>query len=370
MLSLNTAWRWMIVAKLAIVALLFAYKTQHYPYMGYQHLLVDYHWGFIKRALIGAIWSLAFPQVPIWAVFVSGGLVIVVAFVLFLLAFRKTYGFDDAHLPLFVFIACSPMFFANYVQTIGYFDIYGCIAGLVLLLIPARSFLYVVVAALLAMLLIVIHHIHTLMYVPTLTAIVVARYYLLLPRGKAEIAFGFAALMAVALLFVVAQFAGSPPVTQAEFHAYMESRMAFAITRDTPIDSNIWYQSARSEFVRTWEMIGKNTLRLPVYALILAAHAPLVGYFRRSVAALNATRHRQLAWLALAGISFGYVLISIAVNDWARWFSNWGVCMVLMMFALRSLPASPVAPLADNARNRRFGWIVTVLPRVGSTIPF
>ncbi len=367
----GTAWRRMIVAKLVIVAILFAYKTQHYPYMGYQHLLVDYHWGFIKRALIGTIWSSVFPKVPIWAVFFTGGLVIVIAFVLFLLVFRRTFGFDEKHLPLFVFTACSPMVFANFVQTIGYFDVYGCIAALILLLMPARRLTYVLAAALMAMLLIVIHHIHTLMYVPTLTAIVGARYFLHQRRTGGEIAIGLAALMSVGVLFLAAQFAGSPPVPEAEFRAYMEARMAFPITSATPIDSAIWYQSLQNEFVRSWEMIGKNTLRLPVYALVLLAHLPLIAFFRRTVASLNVPMHRRLVWIAVIVVSVGYVLIASAVNDWSRWFANWGVCMVLLLFAIRTLPArTEAAPIAEDSSTRRFGWIVTAIPRIGTTVPF
>ena len=47
-----------------------------------------------------------------------------------------------------------------------------------LLLIPARSLAYVLLAALFSVVLVLIHHIHLLMYVPTIAAIVVLRYYL------------------------------------------------------------------------------------------------------------------------------------------------------------------------------------------------
>ena len=39
------------------------------PYVPYIHLLVDYHFGFTKRALIGAIVSLFTSKVPVWLVF-------------------------------------------------------------------------------------------------------------------------------------------------------------------------------------------------------------------------------------------------------------------------------------------------------------
>jgi hypothetical protein len=45
---------------------------------------------------------------------------------LFVTLFRRTFGFDDRHMPLFVFMAGSPFFFKNFMHTLGHFDIYGC----------------------------------------------------------------------------------------------------------------------------------------------------------------------------------------------------------------------------------------------------
>ena len=81
-------------------------------------------------------------------------------------------------MPLFVFMAGSPFFLKNFMHTLGHFDIYGCAFAIGLLLMPARSVAFVVLAALASMILILIHHIHLLMYVPTIAVIVVLRYYL------------------------------------------------------------------------------------------------------------------------------------------------------------------------------------------------
>ena len=75
-------------------------------------------------------------------------------------------------------MAGSPFFLKNFMYTLGHFDIYGCAFAICLLLIPARSLVFVLLAALGSMILILIHHIHLLMYVPTIAVIVVLRYYL------------------------------------------------------------------------------------------------------------------------------------------------------------------------------------------------
>ena len=68
-------WRLMLAVNVAVLTGVFLYKITLPPYVPYIHLLVDYHFGFIKRALIGAIVSLFIAKVPVWLVFALGGAV-------------------------------------------------------------------------------------------------------------------------------------------------------------------------------------------------------------------------------------------------------------------------------------------------------
>jgi hypothetical protein len=106
--------------------------------------------------------------VPVWLVFALSGAVWLITLALFIKLFRKTFGFDDEHLPLRLFVAGSPFFLKNFMHTLGHFDIYGCAFAIALLLVPARSVGFVISAALASMILILIliHQIHVLMYVP------------------------------------------------------------------------------------------------------------------------------------------------------------------------------------------------------------
>ncbi len=171
----------MLAVNVAVLIGVFLYKITREPYVPYIHLLVDYHFGFTKRALIGAVTALFFTKVPVWLVFALSGAVWLITLGLFVKLFRRTFGFDDEHMPLFVFMAGSPFFLKNFMHTLGHFDIYGCAFAICLLLVPARSVAFVLLAAAGSMILILIHHIHFLMYVPTIAAIVVLRYYL--PQG-------------------------------------------------------------------------------------------------------------------------------------------------------------------------------------------
>ena len=91
---------------------------------------------------------------------------------------------------------------------------------------PARSLAFVLLAALASMILILIHHIHLLMYVPTIAVIVVLRYYLVQGFDRQNVTVGIAAALCVGLLFLAAQFLGTMKVPEAEFVRYLQSRMA------------------------------------------------------------------------------------------------------------------------------------------------
>src|SRR5215208_5011654 len=193
-------WRLMLAVNAALLVGVFWHKVTLPPYVPYIHLLVDYHFGFTKRALIGAIISL-----------LTAGL--------FVQLFRRTFGFDQARLPLFVLMAGSPFFLKNFMHTLGHFDIYGCLFAICLLLIPARSLAYVLLAAMFSIVLVLIHHIHLLMYVPTIAVIVILRHYLMQGVTRQNAVAGIASLVALGLLFVTAQFYGTVPVPEAEFVA-------------------------------------------------------------------------------------------------------------------------------------------------------
>ncbi|MFX5987642.1 hypothetical protein ABTF25_19685, partial [Acinetobacter baumannii] len=66
-------WRVLLALNAAIMAGVFIHKIQLPPYVPYIHLLVDYHFGFVKRALIGAVVALFTAKVPVWLVFALGG---------------------------------------------------------------------------------------------------------------------------------------------------------------------------------------------------------------------------------------------------------------------------------------------------------
>ena len=365
-------WRLMLAVNVAVVIGVFLHKIALPPYVPYVHLLVDYHFGFIKRALIGAAVSLFAGRIPVWLVFAIAGAVWLTTLGLFVQLFRRTFGFEEKHLPLFVFMAGSPFFLKNFMHTLGHFDIYGCLLAICLLLVPARSIWYVLLATLFSIVLILIHHIHLLMYVPTIAVIVIIRYYLAADVNRTNAAIGILAALCLGGLFVTAQFFGTMPVPEAEFVRYLQGRMADASRTDLLSFSYIWYQPLSKEISDTWARMPSNLLGVPAFALLIWLHTPLWRYFADTIRTLAEGWHRRITIASLIGVSLGYLVMFAIVFDYSRWVSNWAVCMFLILHAIKTLPASrPVPPIAGHDRKTTiFGWIVTLIPRVGIVRPF
>jgi hypothetical protein len=365
-------WRLMIAVNAAVIIGVFLYKITREPYVPYIHLLVDYHFGFIKRALIGATVSLFIAKVPVWFVFALGGAVWLATLGLFVVLFRRTFGLDDKQMPLFVFMIGSPFFFKNFMHTLGHFDIYGCALALVLLLIPARSIAFVAFAAAASVILILIHHIHFLMYVPAIAVIVVLRHHLAVGVSRQNVLAGIAALIGISLLFVAAQFYGSMPIPEDEFVRYLRQRMTDPSQGSLLSFSYIWYQPLSREIHDTWERMPSNLLGIPVFAALIWLHTPLWKYFVDLIKALSNRAHLRIVVGGIGLISLGYLIIFAVVFDYSRWISNWAVCMFLILHAVKQLPASRTVPSieVDDRRASIFGWIVTLIPRVGIVRPF
>lgn len=368
----HNPWRLLLAINAAVIAGVSIHKILLPPYVPYIHLLVDYRFGFIKRALIGAIVALFVAKVPVWLVFALGGALWLVTAGLFVWLFRRTFGFENRTLPLFVLMAGSPFFLKNFMHTLGHFDIYGCALAIVLLLVPARSILFVALAVLFSVILVLIHHIHFLMYVPTIVAIVVIRHYLACVGTRTSVAFGGVAVLGIGTLFLALQFLGTMPIPETTFVEYLQSRMPDPSRTDLLQFAYIWYQPLAKEIAATWAWLPHNLPGIPVFALLIWLHTPLWRYFSDLIHGLADDRHRRVVVAALIGISLAYLVMFAMVFDYSRWVSNWAVCMFLMLHAVKTLPAAQTAPAIPEAepKTNLFGWAVTLIPRVGIVRPF
>jgi hypothetical protein len=230
----------------------------------------------------------------------------------------------------------------------------------------------VLLAAAASMILILVHHIHLLMYVPTIAVIVLLRHYLARGFDWQNVTLGVAALLCVGLLFFAAQFLGTMAVSEAELVRYLEGRMADPGRTDLLSFSFIWYQPLAREISDTWQRMPSNILGVPVFVLLVWLHSPLWRYFAGLIRSLADDSHRRIVVWAIAAVSAAYLIMFVIVFDYSRWISNWVVCLFLILHAVKALPASQEVPPPSGSDRKiiTLGWIVTLIPRVGIVRPF
>ena len=363
----------MIAVNVALMAGLVFYKFYFgNPLVQYTYLLADYHFGFMKRALLGTILALFEDKTAISEVFIIALAVWLLTMALFIVLFKRTFGFLGDRLALFAFTFGSPFFFKNFFHAYGFFDIYGCLFAIVVLLIPINGLFPLIVGAGCAVL-VLIHHLHFLLYIPAIAVIAIIRFYCLRPFSRLDIIYGAIAMLPVIAAFIASMFFGNAPVTEDELIEYFKTRAADPLTY---WNIRIWHTSIEQELAKTAAEFSKNVLRLPVYALLIALHWPLIRFMRRLYFSVVDKIHRLVVVLGIVGITACYVVIFIFVYDYARWFSSWAVCMMLMIHALAMLQSrsGAPAPAFSTPETRKndsiYGWIVTAIPRVGLQIPF
>src|ERR1700712_3466221 len=98
-------WRLMLAVNAAVFIGVFWNKIALPPFVPYIHLLIDYHFGFTKRALIGAIVGLFDAKVPVWLVFALGGAVWLITAGLFVGLFPGGVGPGRKKLAVFGFFS-------------------------------------------------------------------------------------------------------------------------------------------------------------------------------------------------------------------------------------------------------------------------
>jgi len=356
-----------------VVGLLVSKILTNFPGIQYVHLLVNYDFGVIKRALVGAIVSVFRPRVGLVDVYVVGLTTWVVTLVAYLAVFRKTFGFSERTFPLLAIILSSPCFFKNFMFSIGYFDVLGCLAALIALLLPVNLALPLIMGAI-ACVLLFVHHLHFLLYVPTIGLVVLLRM-LAEPRVnlRAALLAGVVATIAIGGAFYFLAFHGSVPVPIDEFTAALKARAIDFPERIAGRPVEIFYTDIAYEIADTMKGLPSNALRFPLYPIVIFLHLPLISYFRRLMLALARQRDRRLVVAGLAGVTVGYLIIGVVVFDYPRWVANWAVCMILIMHAVRFLPSTLSDPVPIDptlSKNRRFGWILALIPRIGISKPF
>jgi hypothetical protein len=343
---------------------------QHTPKLEYAILLANYQFGLIRRGLAGQFWTFLTPGrlVSPGDAYLLGGVLVVLTIVAFLLVFGSIFRYSTENLPLLAMTFGSPFWFKNFIVTTGYFDLLGCLVALIALVLPLQAF-YLPVVGVLCVILLFIHHLHFLLYIPAILLIALLRHR---ARGTSlpSVALRLGLVAAViSLTFVYLAIIVRPSVPPDVFLEGLRAR------GHDPVEGGVlklWFSTIAEEMRDTMDSLPKNLKRVPVYGVLIWLHAPLYAYARQMVRTLSSELDRLCVLVGVVAITLGYFVICAVVFDYARWVSNWAVCMMLVMFAVRPLPSNePMAvPIAPTRRNAAFAWALTFIPRVGTVMPF
>src|SRR3954454_18573558 len=86
-----------------LIGLVFYKISRESPVIQYSYLLATYHFGFVKRALLGTIVALFQPKLGIAAVWTLATGTWLLAIGLFVVLFTRTFGWRGDRIQLFVF---------------------------------------------------------------------------------------------------------------------------------------------------------------------------------------------------------------------------------------------------------------------------
>lgn len=371
-----TAYRWVLALNFFVVLGLLAYKIiGSTPVNQYSHRLVTYEFGFIRRALVGEIYGWLFERVPIWAVSLDGVLALVVAAAVGAVLFRKSFNTLPRleRAALAAFLVGSPFLFKNFVQTLGYFDVYGATVVMVVMLAPYGVWTVIAATAAGALLLLV-HHIHATLFLPTLFAVLLVKAY---ARNRmlrvADLALlGTAVALLVALFLAILVF-GTPQVGADAFMAHLRARATSPVGET---QYTMWYSTLAEEMAATWVMLPRSLARLPVYVLLILAHLPLLVAARAQIARMR--QKDSFGFLLYIGllvmVAIGYLATFLTAYDHARFVSCLAVCFVLLTIAALTELGGPLrdaeALAAESRRTLAFAIALAFIPRVGTVFPF
>lgn len=363
----------LLIAGVATIVL-FALKFSRPPsQLAYSHLLVSYEFGFMRRALIGEILSWFKTQIDPSDVFVLGTAMWLLALGLYVAVLRRLRLSSIKSWAIFLcFTLGSPLFLKNFGQTLGYFDIHGAIALMIVLLLPFGIASAVIAFALSATLLL-IHHIHALLYIPAIWVCVgfqatAAR----VPLSRLAIV-GGAALAALVAIFGFVMFEGRLKIPVEELYASMQARATVDLSGDLPWRwAWMWLSTLQQEIVATAVTFPKNAARFPVYIAVVLLHWPLIAYVSAYAKRLDPTYRRAFVW-GLVLVSVAYLPVFVVASDYARWVASWATCMLLCGHAARQA-FGPVTPMPDFDETSRWtlacAVILALIPRLGTTFPF
>ncbi len=343
------------------------------PDSEYVHRLATYADGFIRRALVGEIYSWFLPAVPPSLVRIEGLAVVALSLGLFAVLFRKLLPGRGVDIVLIAcFLIGSPLLFKNFIGNLGKFDAWGAIVAMLAVLRPLRSRTIGLIWAL-SVVLLFMHHLHATIYIPTIYAILLVR--MVAARGgfdPADIAVLAVSVALLAAVFYGLLVFGVPDVSRAEFLDAMRER---SLKSFPDLHVGMWYSSIGQEVAGTLAILPHQMVRLPIYAIFVVMHLPVIAFFWRRLQPLGRTHRATHQAVVLAGmvIVAGFLATNVVTFDYARHLGNMALCLVLLAVAAILTTTGPITDASDIEPDSKATLVaattVAAVPWIGTVYP-
>lgn len=315
-------------------------------YYKFIEFLFDYHYGIIRRGLVGEIFRHLLPPPYSLTQFQGvANLLLLAAILLFLLIglIALRHHPHPAVACLLLAIAASPLTFKNQIFDQGRQDIFGLIflEGIILATLAGRRRTALAVATAGILPLSLIHEGQLLLFVP-------AGLVILAMRDRAGAWWrGCALPLAVFAGSLVVNWTLPPPrVPFAVYHAYLHSKSVdpFSFAPDWFLYQRL--TGARSFAVSELRHLGRYQVAA-VWDYLAALATLAVVAFSLPARDGGTGRPRRRFLLAASWLVPGYVVLFWLASDWARWVADFSFCFLLLalLLVVRDRVRPALAPL-------------------------
>lgn len=369
---LRAAYSAIAALNVAVVAVLTWERLFDLPIREYSHRLVSYRYGFIRRGLVGEVYSWFLDRVPVWLVNVEGLVAVAVAVVIGIVLFRRVVQARPMErMALACFVFGSPFLFKNLVGNNTKFDVFGAIVLMAVALLPLRLWTYAVAGGLSALLL-MIHHINATLFVPAIYGVLLIRAVAARRPLGPDLAVMAVSLAGLGLVFLYLIGFSAPRLSPDAFQAAMQARSAVPLPPD---QQSMWFTTLATEIGWTRDMLPAQLPRLPIFVVLAALHWPLIAFGRRRLAEAAAARPDGglVFRLVLLTVLAGYGVTCIVAFDYARFASDFVFCLVVLATVQIAAILGPIRDAADldagEGRVVACAAVIAALPWVGTVFP-
>lgn len=315
--------------EIIIIYGLFYWMSLKIPFKGieysYFYYLIDYHFGFVKRGLIGEIFSISGVKIDVYKVLAFNKLLFLL-FGILIICIIKKINFKNKifEIIIFFFILFNPALLKNYWLDLGRFDIYGAIVTCLMIISNKKTMNFLFVFS---PLLLMVHEAQLVLFIPSIIFIWFLRNNLLSIKNK--IIFGVFALFLV-ITIILTTIYGESNASISNLKQYMDYK--------NNSDYNYFFESnlySGNTFVDIKNSIIFNLKHFKLFILggiSLVYSAYILSRFSYILDIQIEGRKMKLLILILI-INFSIFLLGL---DGYRWISNITFSLLFNFLAILS----------------------------------